>query len=44
LRVQHQREQAERLGLVGQQRGDELAEPDAFFGEVAAPRLGACGV
>ena len=41
LGKQHQRQQAERLRLVRHQRGHQPAEPDAFVGEVAAPRLGA---
>ncbi len=44
LRMQHQRQQAERLGLLRQQRGDEPAEPNAFGGEVAAAAVGAGGI
>ena len=41
FRVQHQREQSERLGLVGQQRDDQPAEPDRLLGEIAPARFGA---
>jgi hypothetical protein len=41
LGVEHQRQQAERFGLLRQQGHDEAAEPDGFFGEVAAADLGA---
>ena len=48
LGVQHQREQAQRLGLVRQQRHDEAAEPERFLGQVATRRIepatGECGV
>ena len=41
LGVQHQREQAERLGLLRQQLRPRPAEPDALLGEIAraAPRV-----
>jgi hypothetical protein len=41
LRVEHQREEPQRLGLLGQERGDEAAEPDRLLGEVSTPGLGA---
>src|SRR5262249_59312915 len=31
--VEHQRQQAERFGLAGQEGGDEPTEPDRFVGE-----------
>jgi hypothetical protein len=39
--MQHQGEQAERLGLLWEQRRDEATEPDPLLGEVAAARVGA---
>ena len=44
LRVQHQRQQAQRLAFVGQQRRHQAAEPDRFVGQVAPPRIGALRV
>ncbi len=42
--MQHQRQQAMRLGLLRQQRGHQPAEPDRFLGEVAAADFGAGGI
>jgi hypothetical protein len=39
--VQHEGEQAERLGLLGQELRDEPREPHAFLGEAPPPRHGA---
>mmetsp|Transcript_10615 Transcript_10615/g.43447 ORF Transcript_10615/g.43447 Transcript_10615/m.43447 type:complete len:336 (-) Transcript_10615:900-1907(-) len=41
LRVQHQRQQPQRLGLLRQQRGHEPGQPDRFVGEFAATWVGA---
>jgi hypothetical protein len=42
--MEHQRQQADRLGLVRQQRGHQPAEPNSFFGEIAAANLGTGGI
>jgi hypothetical protein len=42
--VQHQRQEAERLGLLGQQRGQQPAQPNAFIGERPARRFAACRI
>ena len=39
MRMQHEREQAERLGLARQERSGQSAEPDALIGELARARL-----
>ena len=44
LGMKHQREQPERLGLVGHQRHHEPPEPDRLFAEIAAARFGAGGI
>ncbi len=44
MRVQHQGQQAKRLGLVRKKRGDEAAQPDCLFGKVAPPGFGAGGI
>ena len=44
LGVQHQREEAERLGRLRQQAGDEAREVDRLAGQVAAGGVGAVGV
>ena len=43
LGVQHQGEEAERLGRVGQQPGDEAGEEDRLAGQLAAGGVGAAG-
>ena len=44
MRVQHQRQQAERLALIGQQRGEQPPQPDRLVGQVAPPCIGAFGI
>ena len=37
---QHEREEAEHLGLVGHEHGEELPEPDRLVAQVGAHELG----